>query len=281
MRILITGSRGQLGLELTRQISQSGREYELIETDIHNLDITDEKAVFGFIGAQRPDAIVNCAAYTNVDMCEADESNAFLVNAIGARNLSAAAFNAGAKILHISTDYVFDGQGHIPKKEFDAVAPINCYGRSKEYGERLVRETNPRHFIIRTAWLYGEGSNFVRTMLRLSEQKDELDVVNDQIGTPTSTAGLAECITGLMATDAYDTYHATCEGECSWYDFAEKIFEFKAIKIKVNPITSEELARPARRPGFSVLDNFMLRLCGMNTFRHWEESLEEYLAQMP
>jgi len=277
MRILITGCKGQLGLELIRQLNLSKGVYELIETDIHNLDITDQSAVLCLIDAVKPDAIINCAAYTNVDNCETDEANAFLVNAIGARNLSVAAFKVGAKILQISTDYVFKGEGNIPKKEYDAISPINCYGRSKAMGERLIRETNPRHFIVRTAWLYGQGKNFVRTMLELAKQRDEISVVNDQFGTPTSTVDLARCITELLSTEGYGTYHATCEGECSWHDFAVKIFELSGMNIRVNGITSEQLIRPAQRPKYAVLDNFMLKVCGLNTFRYWEESLEEYI----
>lgn len=278
MRLLITGCKGQLGKELIRQLSQSGEVHELIETDIHNLDITDKNQVFNLVENKQPDAIINCAAYTNVDKCENDELNAFRVNSIGAQNLSCAAFKVDAKILHVSSDYVFNGEGSIPKKEFDPICPINCYGRSKALSENLVRETNPRHFIVRTAWLYGQGENFVRTMLKLAKEREEIGVVNDQIGSPTSTVDLALCITELLKTDVYGTYHATCEGACSWYEFAVKIFELCHLKTKLNPITSDQIVRSAQRPKFSVLDNFMLKLCGLNTFRNWEESLEEYMS---
>jgi dTDP-4-dehydrorhamnose reductase len=252
-------------------------EYQLIETDIHNLDITNQDQVYELVKLHKPEAIVNCAAFTNVDGCEANEIGAFRVNAIGAQNLSTAAYSIGAKMLQVSTDYVFDGTGNVPKREYDKTNPQSVYGSSKELGELLVRQTNPKHFIIRTAWLYGEGNNFVRTMLKLSKEKSGINVVNDQIGSPTSTVDLARCIINLMHTESYGTYHATCEGQCSWYDFAKRIFELKGINIKVNPITSEELNRPAPRPKFSVLDNFMLKLVGMNSFRQWEEAIEEYL----
>ena len=275
MKILLTGSRGQLGIELIRQLNSYN--YQIIETDVHNLDISNEKKVYELVLKEKPEIIINCAAYTNVDGCEANDQAAFGVNAIGARNLSTAAFNVGAKIVQVSTDYVFDGTGNTPKREYDKTNPQSIYGISKELGEVLVRQTNPRHFILRTAWLYGEGNNFVRTMLKLAQEKPEINVVNDQLGSPTSTVDLARCIINIVRTESYGTYHATCEGQCSWYDFAKKIFELKGINIKVNPITSEELSRPAPRPKYSVLDNFMLKLIGMNSFRTWEEAIEEYL----
>jgi dTDP-4-dehydrorhamnose reductase len=275
MKVLITGCRGQLGTELIRQLGKE--KNELIETDVHNLDITDQKQIFELVKSNKPEIIINCAAYTDVDACESNEADAFRVNAIGPQNLSTAAYSIGAKMVQISTDYVFDGSGNIPKREYDITNPRSVYGNSKELGERLVRQTNPKHFIFRTAWLYGDGNNFVRTMLKLSKERTELSVVNDQIGSPTSTVDLSRCIIALMTTESFGTYHATCEGQCSWYDFANKIFELKGINIKVNPISSEELDRPAQRPKFSVMDNFMLKLIGLNSFRNWEEALQEYL----
>lgn len=277
MKVLITGCKGQLGLELIRQLNDNKGKYQLIETDVHNLDITNQPKVFQMVETQKPDVVINCAAFTNVDGCESNELDAFRVNAIGAQNLSIAAYKVGAKIVQISTDYVFDGTGNTPKREYEPVNPQNCYGKSKALGEKLVREANPKHYIIRTAWLYGEGNNFVRTMLKLAKEKREIDVVYDQVGTPTSTVDLAKCIIYLINTEHYGTFHATCEGSCSWYDFAKKIFEAKNIDIKVNKITSEQLNRPASRPKYSVLENFMLNLLNLNTFRHWEEALEEYL----
>lgn len=279
MRVFITGARGQLGLELSRQLTSFIAPIDLIETDLHNLDIVNLSQVNEMVQTEKPDVIINCAAYTNVDGCETDEATAFRVNAIGARNLSVAAHAAGAKIVQLSSDYVFDGNADTPRREYDPVNPLSCYGKSKAWAERLVRETNPRHFILRTAWLYGEGNNFVRTMLRLAGAKSELNVVNDQFGSPTSAVDLAACIGGLIQTDHFGTYHATCEGFCSWFEFAVKIFELADIAVKVNPISTEALNRPAPRPKYSVLDNFMLKLIGMNTFRPWEEALEEYLRK--
>jgi len=277
MHILITGCEGQLGLELIRQLSQSKEIYELTKTNRYTMDITNYKQVFNLIETLRPDVIINCAAYTNVDQCETDELGAFRVNAMGPQYLSAAAFKVNAKIIQISTDYVFDGEGNTPKKEFDPICPINCYGKSKAQGDNLVRETNPRHFIIRTAWLYGKGENFITKMLNISKGRDQIDVVSDQIGSPTSAVELAKCITGLLNTEAYGTYHATSEGSCSWYDLAVEIFKLSSLDIEVNPILSQQLSNLAQRPKFSVLDNFMLKIQGLNTFRNWEHSLEEYI----
>lgn len=277
MKVLLTGCQGQLGLELSRQLSYMGKKYELIETDVHNLDITNQSKVLNLIKAKKPGIVINCAAYTNVDACEMNELDAFRVNAIGAQNLSVGAYKVGARIVQVSTDYVFDGTGNIPKKEYDPINPQSNYGKSKALGEKLVQEINPRHFIVRTAWLYGQGNNFVRTMLRLAMEKSVLNVVGDQFGSPTSTVDLAKCIIKLMNTENYGTYHATCEGFCSWYDFAKKIFALNGMSINVNPITTEQLDRPAKRPKYSVLDNYMLKLLDLNTFRHWEEALEEYL----
>ncbi|MGI6776621.1 MAG: dTDP-4-dehydrorhamnose reductase [Acetivibrionales bacterium] len=277
MRILITGSNGQLGLELANQFDNSNKGYEIIKTDIHNLDITDREEVLRMMKLSNPQIVINCAAYTNVDNCESDELNAFRVNSIGAQNLSIAAFCTGAKVVQISTDYVFEGTGNTPKREYDAVNPQTIYGKSKALGEKLVRESNPRHLIIRTSWLYGKGRNFVRTMLKLSKEKKVINVVDDQVGSPTSTVDLAKCIINLIQSDQYGTFHASCEGQCSWFDLASKIFEIKGIKVQLNRISSEQLDRPAMRPKYSVLENYMLKLLGANTFRNWDEALYEYL----
>lgn len=277
MRAMITGSKGQLGSELVRQFMDSLPEYHVILKDRNDLDITDSKQVIKTVRNEEPHMIINCAAYTNVDGCESEEAEAFRVNGLGARNLSVAAFDIGAKIIQISTDYVFQGNGNIQLREYDAINPLSIYGKSKAFGEKLVEETNPRHFILRTAWLYGDGNNFVKTMLRLSREEKRIDVVDDQFGTPTSCVDLARCIINLMQTENYGTYHATCEGFCNWYEFARKIFEIKDMEVTLNRIDSRQLNRAAPRPGYAVLDNYMLKLLGMNTFRSWETALEEYL----
>ncbi|WP_195335786.1 dTDP-4-dehydrorhamnose reductase [Paraclostridium bifermentans] len=274
MKVIITGSNGQLGKELTKQMDG---KYELICTDRESLDILNFEKVEKFIIEKKPDVVINCAAHTAVDVCETDIDNAYKINALGPRNLAIACEKIGAKFVQVSTDYVFDGSGKRPYREDDITCPNSIYGTSKLMGEQFTKEFCSKYFIVRTAWLYGNGNNFVKTMLKLSETHNELNVVNDQVGSPTSTVDLSRAIIELISTEYYGTYHGTCEGECSWYDFAKKIFEIKNIDIKVNPVTSEEFKRPAPRPAYSVLDNFMFRLIKLNSFRNWEESLGEYL----
>ena len=276
MKILITGSNGQLGIELAKQL-QIENKYEVIATDRSTLDIADIDNVNEVILSNNPDVVINCAAHTAVDLCETDVENAYKINSVGPRNLAGVCEKIGAKLVQVSTDYVFDGNGTRPYIEDDITCPNSIYGTSKLMGENFVREFCSKYFIVRTAWLYGEGNNFVRTMLKLAETNKELNVVNDQYGSPTSTVDLAKAIIDLITTEHYGVYHGTCEGQCSWYDFAKKIFELNNIDIKVNPVTSEEFKRPAPRPAYSVLDNFMLKLVGLNSFRNWEESLKEYL----
>lgn len=276
MKVLITGSNGQLGLELFKQLHVIS-SYDVIKTDRENLNILDFKSVNDAITRENPDIVINCAAHTAVDLCENDIENAYKINALGPRNLAIACEKIGSKFVQVSTDYVFDGSGKRPYREDDMTCPNSIYGTSKLMGEKFTKEFCSKYFIVRTAWLYGDGNNFVKTMLKLSETNNELNVVDDQVGSPTSTVDLAKAIIELMNTEYYGTYHGTCEGQCSWYDFAKKIFELKNIDIKVNPVTSEEFKRPAPRPAYSVLDNFMFKLVGLNSFRDWKESLAEYL----
>ena len=273
MKILVTGAAGQLG----REIAKQGQEHELILTDIDNLDITDGKATMFFFRDVKPDAVIHCAAYTNVDGAEADADGAFKVNVIGSQNIAAGCLETGARLVYVSTDYVFDGAGSTQYREFDAVNPQTVYGRTKWQGEEIVRQILGRHYIIRTAWLYGEGNNFVRTMLRLAETQSSLRVVADQIGTPTSTVDLAWSVFRMLASDAYGTYHATCQGQCSWYEFAREIFLRTGKAVEVVPVTTAEFIRPAKRPAYSVLDNYMLRMSVGDPTRHWQEALHEYL----
>ncbi|MBZ6006491.1 MULTISPECIES: dTDP-4-dehydrorhamnose reductase [Paraclostridium] len=276
MKVLITGSNGQLGLELSKQLHVIS-SYDVIKTDRENLNILDFKSVNDAITRENPDIVINCAAHTAVDLCENDIENAYKINALGPRNLAIACEKIGSKFVQVSTDYVFDGSGKRPYREDDMTCPNSIYGTSKLMGEKFTKEFCSKYFIVRTAWLYGDGNNFVKTMLKLAETNTELNVVDDQVGSPTSTVDLAKAIIELMNTEYYGTYHGTCEGQCSWYDFAKKIFELKNIDIKVNPVTSEEFKRPAPRPAYSVLDNFMFKLVGLNSFRDWKESLAEYL----
>jgi dTDP-4-dehydrorhamnose reductase len=276
LKILITGSNGQLGREIIRQLENEGHN-DIIKTDVADLNITNINDVNDKILKEKPDVVINCAAHTAVDLCETDIENAYKINAVGPRNLAIASEKVGAKFVQVSTDYVFDGNGTRPYREDDITSPNSIYGTSKLMGEEFTKQFSSKYFIVRTAWLYGDGNNFVRTMLKLSQEHSELNVVNDQFGSPTSTVDLAKTIINLIKTEHYGVYHGTCQGKCSWYDFAKKIFELKNIDIKVNPVSSDEFKRPAPRPNYSVLDNFMLRLVDLDTFRNWEESLDEYL----
>ncbi|HFL3608258.1 TPA: dTDP-4-dehydrorhamnose reductase [Clostridioides difficile] len=284
MKILITGSNGQLGKELINQLkainqSISQAKYTIFATTRNDFDISNNNNVDNFILHNKPDVVVNCAAYTKVDACEDNIEIAYKINALGARNLAIASEKVNAKLIHISTDYVFNGFSKYPYREDNKTEPNSVYGKSKLMGEKFVEQFSHKYFILRTAWLYGNGNNFVKTMIKLSLENKEVNVVDDQFGTPTSTVDLAKIIIRIMETEYYGVYHATCEGECSWYDFAKKIFELKNIDIKVNPIKSNELKCKAQRPLYSVLDNFMLKLIGLNFFRKWEESVEEYLER--
>lgn len=279
-KIIITGCNGQLGRALNREYD-GNTDYELINTDVDELDITSAEAVLKLVEEVRPYAVINCAAHTNVDKCETDADNAYRINAIGPRNLAVASRRYGAKLMHISTDYVFAGDGKRPYTEFDAPAPASMYGASKLAGENFVREFAKEYFIVRTAWLYGEGKNFVRTMLALSEKNGEVSVVCDQIGSPTSATELARAVVRLLPTDNYGTFHGTCEGVCSWADFASEIFRLTGKSTKVNYITSEEYAAKfpasAKRPAYSVLDNYMLRLTGGYEFADWKDAIAAYV----
>lgn len=283
MNVIVTGSKGQLGKEVIRQLSND-EKYKIIPCDIEELDITLIEDVNAFFKTFKPDLVINCAAYTAVDKCEEEVELAYKINAIGPRNLAIVSEKYNAELIHISTDYVFNGDGNIdeagsfrPYCEFDSIDPQSVYGKTKAEGENFVKAFSSKYYIVRTAWLYGDGANFVRTMIDLSKKHDELNVVDDQVGSPTSTYELARAIISLIHTENYGVYHGTCEGQCSWYEFTKKIFEIKGIKTKVNPCTSEEFPRPAKRPNYSVLDNVMFRLNGGYEFGEWESALREYL----
>jgi dTDP-4-dehydrorhamnose reductase len=275
MKILVTGANGQLGREISRQ----GSEHELVLADFDILDITDGAAVMLYFRDVKPQAVIHCAAYTNVDGAEADADGAFRVNVIGTQNIAAGCLEVGARMTYVSTDYVFDGQKQESYREFDPINPQSVYGRTKWQGEEIIRQILGRHYIVRTAWLYGDGNNFVRTMLRLAEENDTLRVVHDQVGTPTSTVDLTRTIFKLLLSDAYGTYHATCQGQCSWYEFACEIFQQVGSKIRIVPISTDQFPRPAKRPAHAVLDNYMLRMTSGDLMRTWQEALKEYLKE--
>lgn len=280
-KILVTGCNGQLGREINRVYADSS-EYEIFNTDVFRpevaeLDITSVDKVLEMVRQVKPYAIVNCAAHTGVDACETDRENAYRINAIGPRNLSIAATEVGAKLVHISTDYVFEGNAQKPYIEFDTPNPQGMYGATKLAGEQFVQQFAKDYFIIRTAWLYGDGKNFVKTMLRLSETNSEVRVVGDQFGTPTSTVELAKAIAVLLPTENYGLFHGTCEGACSWADFAAEIFRLAEKDTKVNYITTAEYPTPAVRPAYSVLENYMFKLTTDFKFAQWQDAAAEYV----
>lgn len=282
--MLVTGARGQLGNDLCKALQAE----ELIPLTHSEIEIADMNSIKEACNKYRPDAVINTAAFVKVDECESDVDKAYLVNALGARNMAVAAQELGTKLVHISTDYVFGGESEPhpkPYTEFDTPIPVNTYGRSKLAGEGFVQHLCPRHFIIRSSGLFGvagssgKGGNFVETMLRLAREHDELKVVNDQVFSPTYTKNLARKIAELIGTDYYGIFHITNRGACSWYQFTAEILRLAGLKVRLVPITSEEYPTPAKRPRFSVLDNYHLRLLGMDDMRPWQEALRDYMKE--
>ena len=283
-RIIVTGCNGQLGRAVNQQYAGS-TEYELVNTDVGELDITKVDEVLKLAREVKPYAIINCAAYTNVDKCETEPDLAYKINAVGARNLAIAASDVGAKLVHISTDYVFPGDvsAH-PLTEFDQVNPKSMYGATKLAGENFVRDFADRYFMIRTAWLYGDGHNFAKTMLKLSETNDTIGVVMDQVGTPTSAAELAKAVKYLLPTDNYGLFHGTCESDTNWAEFAATVLKLAGKKTVIEPITSQEYKRrfpaSADRPAYSILENYMLKLTTDFSFAPWQDAIEAYMKEL-
>ena len=284
-KILLTGCQGQLGRAIRREYGD-GANFLLTELSagegISALDISDADQVRAAVGEFLPDVIINCAAYTNVDGCEKNEDLAYKANAIGPKNLAEAAAEHGARLVHISTDYVFRGDGTRPYVETDEPDPISAYGRTKLAAENFVRDTFDDYLILRTAWLYGEGKNFVRTMLAVAENHDEVSVVCDQKGSPTSAKELAAMIRFLLSTGATGLFHATCEGDTNWADFTEEIYRLAKKKVRVNHVTSEQYAAAnpdaANRPKYSILENAHLKeITDRFSMAHWEDAIREYL----
>lgn len=291
MKILVTGAKGQLASEiinilksLRAEIGSISSEYsnnECIAVDVNDLDITDLSAVEKFITGNKPDIVINCAAMTNVDACESNLETAMKVNGLGARNLAIACNKNNAKLVHVSTDYVFAGDGDVAYCEWDKCCPKSIYGKSKLLGEQYVMNQCRKYFIIRTAWLYGyNGSNFVKTILKLAKEKEEIKVVYDQKGNPTNANDLAYHILKIALTEEYGIYHCTGNGECSWYDFASKIVEYYGLKCRVLPCTTEEYPRPAKRPSYSSLNHLMLRCTVGDEMRYWEDALKMYIDNL-
>ena len=278
MKVLITGSNGMLGHDLIDVLND---KHELILTTSKTLDITDKEHTVEFIKENKPDIVINSAAYTDVDGCEENRERAFSVNGEGVRNLAIGCREADCPLVHISTDYVFNGKNDTPWVEDDEIGPIRVYGKSKLEGEQAIQEILDKFFIVRTAWLYGvNGGNFPKTMLELAKTHDELTVVYDEVGTPTYTPDLAEAIGKLIETDYYGIYHITNSGSCSWCEFAKYIFEIAGVDVKVTPVTASEFARPAPRPSYSVLNNKKWVDNGFEPLRSYKEAIKDYLVYL-
>jgi dTDP-4-dehydrorhamnose reductase len=279
MKVLVVGAAGQLGSELCEYLLKEDH-YDIFQYDKETMDITDLSATMTVVKEITPNVIINCAAYTNVDGAETDYETAYKINVLGCENLAKASVAVKAKLIHISTDFVFDGEKTNPYFEYDATGPMSVYGQTKLAGEWAIRHEMSRFFIIRTSWLYGKnGNNFVKTMIRLGKEHDEISVVNDQIGSPTCVSDLILVIEKCLSSKAYGVYHFSNAGACSWYDFAKEIFNQMDMQIKVNPTTSNEFIRLARRPSYSVMNTKLVTSALGIEPREWQVALKECLSQ--
>jgi dTDP-4-dehydrorhamnose reductase len=285
MKVFVTGSAGQLGQDL--MLLLQGEDYEVLGCDRQEMDITDLDQCSEVIGGFGPDVVIHCAAHTAVDAAETDIDAAYLINATGSRNVALAAEKAGAKLVYISTDYVFGGMGTQPYHEYDNTDPKSIYGKSKRAGEILVQSLSSKFFIVRTSWVYGKyGSNFVKTMLKLGQEKPLLQVVDDQKGSPTYTVDLARFLLELIQTEKYGVYHASNSEFCTWYEFTQAIFaEAEEIlgltfTAKLEPCTTEQFVRPAPRPHNSMLEHLAIRTNGFQDIRPWREGLRDFLMEL-
>lgn len=275
LKIWIVGAAGQLGMAINQVLDPL--EVEVFNTDQEELDITHTDEVLNFGEINRPDVIINCAGVVDVALCEENPELAYQVNALGARNLSIVARKVGAKIVQLSTDDVFDGLSKVPYSEFDDTNPKTVYGRSKRAGENYVKEFTHKHFIVRSNWVYGEGNNFVNSVLAAAKEGRELPVASDQFGSPTSAKDLARLILHLIKTNEYGTYHVTCQGVCSRYEFAQEILRLAGMETKLRAVPTEESQLSSARPAYAVLDNFILRIIDLYQMPQWKDSLKEYM----
>ncbi|WP_127541178.1 dTDP-4-dehydrorhamnose reductase [Paenibacillus illinoisensis] len=283
MKVLVTGANGQLGRDVVLLLEKEG--HSVLACDRDRMDITNQAQCNEVISSYHPEVVVHCAAYTAVDAAETDIDGAYKVNAVGTRNVTVAAEKAGAKLIYISTDYVFDGNSLNPYQEYDDTNPQSVYGKSKRAGELLVQSLSSKWFVVRTSWVYGlYGNNFVKTMLKLGQEKPKLQVVHDQKGSPTYTVDLAGFLLKLMQTEMYGIYHASNSGTCTWYEFTEAIFAEArnvgglSIQAQLEPCTTEQFPRPAPRPRNSVMDHLSIRTNGLTDLRPWREGLREFIS---
>jgi len=276
LRLLVTGARGMLGNDLVPELAS---RHEVVGVDIQEFDITNPRAIRE-IEQRKPERVMHLAAYTDVDGCESQSEKAYAVNALGTRHVALACQKLNAPMLYLSTDYVFDGTKATPYYEWDAPNPRSVYGKSKWAGEQEVRQHLSRFFLVRTSWLVGKkGRNFVDTILRLAGERDVLEVVNDQRGSPTFTPDLSKAISWLIESDVFGTYHITNSGDCTWYDFAGEIIRQTGLKKQVRPTDSQTYRRPAERPAYSVLSNFAYQGIGGPSLPSWQEALKNFLGK--
>lgn len=279
MKVLVTGSTGQLGYDVVKQANMLG--WEVTGVGSSDLDITNTDEIRKYVETLKPEVIIHCAAYTAVDLAEDKKEEAYNVNVNGTLNLCHAAKEIDCKFLYISTDYVFEGSGEDPFQVQDFTNPIGYYGETKLKGEQVVQELLEKFFVVRISWVFGlNGNNFVKTMIRLGGERQELNVVSDQIGSPTYTVDLAELIVSMVQTEKYGIYHATNEGYCSWADFAEAIFTEVEINVKLNRISSSDFSTKARRPANSRLDKSKLELNGFKRLPKWDDALKRYIKEL-
>lgn len=276
MRVLVTGAKGQLGHDIVNELMR--RDHEAVGVDIEEMDITDAKAVKKVIEEAGVESVVHCAAYTAVDAAEDHEELCRRINAGGTENIARVCGELGLKMIYISTDYVFDGEGERPWEPDDERKPLNVYGKTKYEGELAVEKYVEKFYIVRIAWVFGvNGKNFVKTMLNLGKTKEQINVVNDQFGSPTYTFDLARLLVDMIETEKYGRYHATNEGICTWYEFAGEIFRQADIDVKVIPVLSEQLPNKARRPHNSRMNKDKLQTNGFIRLPAWQDALGRYL----
>jgi len=283
MRVAVIGANGQLGCDVCAAFSASGHEVVPLNHDA--VDLVDYASIGANLERAKPDLIVNTAAMHNVEACEAAPMKAFEVNGLGVRNLAIVANALGSVLLHVSTDYVFDGSKQAPYVESDCPMPLNVYGNTKLAGEYFVRTIARKHFVVRVSGLYGanpcrakSGDNFVRLMLRLSKERDEIRVVDDEVLTPTSTADVAKQLVAMTRLDEYGLYHATAQGSCSWHRFAAEIFDLSGAKVRLLVARSDEFPKKVPRPKYSVLENAALKAASLDIMKDWQDGLKEYMA---
>lgn len=279
MRVLVTGVKGQLGYDVVKELEKRG--HQPIGVDRDEMDLVDNEAIRTFIMDLKPEAIIHCAAYTAVDKAEEEVEVCYQVNAEATKVIAQCAKELDINLIYISTDYVFDGTKEGEYVETDTPNPINVYGASKLLGEQYVQELLEKYYIVRISWVFGEnGNNFIKTMRRLGLERDELNIIDDQVGSPTCTADLAPLLVDMMETNKYGIYHATNEGFCSWYEFANEIFKQSGIEVKTNPITTDQYPTAAKRPMNSKMSKEKLNQSGFTLLPSWQDALERYLKEI-